>query len=55
MAEAVEKAEREAVERRKEKKKKEKKTLTGSFPAKVLAFFLLAASSFVATVSVSFL
>ena len=51
-AEAVEKAEREAVERRKEKKKKEKKNLTGSFPAKVLAFFLLAASSFVATVSV---
>ena len=33
-------------------KKRKRRTLTGSFPAKVTAFFLLAASSFVTTISV---
>lgn len=33
-------------------KKRKRRTLTGSFPAKVVAFFLLAASSFVTTIAV---
>ena len=33
-------------------KKRKRRTLTGSFPAKVIAFFLLAVSSFVITISV---